>query len=56
MKFYLYKEGGQEGFSHGEGGGTTSFGVALTQVLEVLAILEGGGGGSAQCPALIELE
>ena len=47
MKFYTYKKrgGGGKGLSNaagrGGGGGTTTFGVVLTQELEVLAILEG---------------
>ena len=53
MKFYPYKKGVgmRKSFIHAEGcvcvggGGITSVGVLLTQVLEVLAILEGGGGG-----------
>ena len=42
-----YKKGeGTISFSHPEGGeGTKSVWVVLTQVLEVLTILEGGGGG-----------
>ena len=36
VKFYPYEKGG--------GGGATSFEVVLTQELEVLAILMGGGG------------
>ena len=39
-------KGGGKSFSHGEGGGggTKSFEVVLTQELEVLAIVMGGGG------------
>ena len=45
MKFYPYKGGGGGGksFSHTEGG-TESFEEVLTQELEVLAIVMGGGG------------
>ena len=40
----LQKEGkATRSFSHPEGGCTQRFGVVLTQVLEVLTILEGGG-------------
>ena len=57
MRFYPYKKVGGEGeksFSHPEGD-KKSFGVVLTRVLEVLAILMGvrsakrvGGGGRAR--------
>ena len=40
-KFYPYKNGGS--FSHAKGVGTTSFGVVSRQMLEILAILKGGG-------------
>ena len=50
MKFYPYKKGGGKSFSHAEGGGggrgTTSFEVVLTQELEVLAKVMGGGDAS----------
>ena len=36
------KRGGGKGFSHPKGG-TNSFRVVLTQMFEVLTILEGGG-------------
>ena len=48
VKFYPLQKGGREQFKpswRGGGGGTTSFGVVLTQVLEVLTILEGGTNG-----------
>ena len=54
MKFYPYKNGGTNSFSHAEGGGggTQSFEVVLTQELEVLAILmEVGGGGHQKFPS-----
>ena len=45
VKFYSYEKGDRKSFSHAEGrGGGTSFEVVLTQALEVLAILMGGGG------------
>ena len=46
-------EGNRESFSHPEAEavkGTTSFGVVLTKVLEVLTILEGEGGGHKRFP------
>ena len=42
--------GGGASFSHPEAGDATSFGEVLTRVLEVLTILEGGGGGHKQFP------
>ena len=39
-----FKKGGRKGFSHVEGGrGTQHFEVVLSQKLEVLAMLSGGG-------------
>ena len=49
VMFYPYKKrggGDEKSLSHPEGAeGTTSFGVLLTPVLEVLTILEGGTKG-----------
>ena len=45
-EFYLYKRRGGGVSAKLKGGGTISLGVVLTQELEVLAILMGGGGGS----------
>ena len=48
VKFYCYKKGGRNGFSHAEegGGGWDPKGleVVLTQEPEVLAIVMEGGG------------
>ena len=59
MKFYLYKKGEGGGvlasLKRRGGGGTTSFGVVLTRGLEVLTILERGGGegvGHKRFPSL----
>ena len=44
MKFYPYKKGGVKSLSHAEGGAQQVLRVVLTQELEVLAIVMGGGG------------
>ena len=48
--FYPYKKGGRKVLAmlKGEGGGSKSSGVILTQVFKVLAMIEGGGSQSYQ--------
>ena len=43
VKFYPLQKGACKRFSHAEGGYTTSVRVVLTQVLQVLILLEGLG-------------
>ena len=54
MKFYPYERGGAENvlamLKAEETGGTKSFKVVLTQELEVLAIVMGGGGAKSFHP------
>ena len=51
MKFHPSKRGGGEGsLNHAEGGGgRQSFGAVFQRKLEVLAILNGVGGGGGCC-------
>ena len=44
------KRWGGKSFSRAEGGGTTIFGVVFKRQLEVLAILNGGGGAKSFHP------
>ena len=56
VKFYPYKKRGTKSLSRAEGGVTTSYKVVLTQELEILAILTGGGvGGGAKSASTCRL-